>query len=150
MKRRTCLIECLDAVESAGFEKRIKDSVYISEIKNMTHKNTTWYKSLLNAEKSCLKDDKIKKFHYKFEDDREMVEEYNLDTQVLLRRAWKIKGNLGGDGKWLVEIGDPIPEVNPNSKISEITECKDQVNLFVFISDKTCLMFGLILLSHWE
>lgn len=142
MKRRICLIEFVDAVnDSTGFEKRIRDSVYISENKMMTHKNAIWYKSLLNAEKSCLKDDKIKKFHYKFDDGREMVEEYNLDTQVLLRRAWKIKGSLGGDGKWLVEVGDPIPEVNPNNEIADITECKDQVSygfLVVFNKKHAC------------
>ncbi|CAH2046996.1 unnamed protein product, partial [Iphiclides podalirius] len=55
-----------------------------------------------------------------------MVEEYNVDTQVLLRRAWKVKGNLGGEGKWLVEVGDPIPEVNPNNEIADIIESKDQ------------------------
>ncbi|KAM3964946.1 protein DPCD [Aphomia sociella] len=90
------------------------------------YKNTIWYKSLLGAEKSCLKEDKIKKIHYKFEDAKEMVEEYNLDTQVLLRRAWKVKGKLGGEGKWDVEIGDPIPDATPNIEVADIVESKDQ------------------------
>ncbi|XP_068633891.1 protein DPCD [Battus philenor] len=128
MKRRTCLIESVDITDliNTGIEKRIRDSVYIQENNGMIHKNTLWFKTLLNAEKSCIKDDKIKKVHYKFEDGREMVEEYNVDTQVLLRRAWKVKGKLDGEGKWYVEIGDPIPEVTPNSELSDLTECKDQ------------------------
>lgn len=89
-------------------------------------KNTMWYKSLLNAEKTCLKEGTIKKVHYKFEDDREMVEEYNIDTEVLLRRAWKLKGKLKSDGKWDVEIGDPIPDLS-SSEIPDIIESQDQV-----------------------
>ncbi|XP_013191145.2 protein DPCD isoform X2 [Amyelois transitella] len=89
-------------------------------------KNTIWYKSLMGAEKSCLKEDKIKKVHYKFEDGREMVEEYNTDTEVLLRRAWKVKGKLGGEGKWEVEVGDPIPDATPNTETAEIIESQDQ------------------------
>lgn len=92
------------------------------------HKNTIWYKSLLNAEKTCLKEDKIKKIHYKFDDGKEMVEEYNVDTHVLLRRAWKMKGKLGGEGKWAVEVGDPIPDATPIIDGLDISESKDQVN----------------------
>lgn len=92
------------------------------------YKNTIWYKSLLNAEKTCLKEDKIKKIHYKFEDGKEMVEEYNVDTHVLLRRAWKMKGKLGGEGKWSVEVGDPIPDATPNTDFIDIIESKDQVS----------------------
>lgn len=90
------------------------------------YRNTIWYKMLMNAEKSCLKDDKIKKIHYKLEDGREMVEEYNIDTQVLLRRAWKVRAQLGGEGKWDVEIGDPIQDGTPHVETAEIMESKDQ------------------------
>lgn len=46
------------------------------------------------------------------EDGREMVEEYLLETNVLVRRAWKEKGNLRQDLGWKVEIGDPEPRQN--------------------------------------
>jgi hypothetical protein len=36
-----------------------------------------------------------------------MVEEYNCETDVLMRRAWRRKSALGGEGQWDVEIGDP-------------------------------------------
>ncbi|GBP22585.1 Protein DPCD [Eumeta japonica] len=54
-----------------------------------------------------------------------MVEEYNTDTEVLLRRTWKVRGKLGGEGKWDVEVGDPIPDVT-NAETIDIIESKDQ------------------------
>lgn len=126
MKRRSNLIEALDASHQNSFEKKLKAN-FAKCYQSAMHKNTVWYKSLLDAEKSCMDGDKIKKFHYKFEDDKEMVEEYNVDTKVLLRRAWKLKGKLGGEGKWSVEIGDPIPDATPNVEVAEIVESKDQV-----------------------
>ncbi|XP_072932596.1 protein DPCD [Epargyreus clarus] len=124
MKRKSCLIEAFDA-KKVGAEAKNKVYLCGSASEEKMYKNTIWYKSLLDAEKTCLKDDKIKKFHYKFEDGREMVEEYNLDTQVMLRRSWKVKGKLGGEGKWTVEVGDPIPDATPNND-PVIIECKDQ------------------------
>ncbi|CAH2982476.1 unnamed protein product [Chilo suppressalis] len=129
MKRRSNLIEvCNESGDTiSGFEKKLRANFAKSYIQSsIMYKNTEWYKSLMEAEKSCLKEDKIKKIHYKFDDDREMVEEYNVDTQVLLRRAWKVKGKLGGEGQWSVEIGDPIPDVNPSIENAEIKESKDQ------------------------
>lgn len=92
------------------------------------YKITSWYKSLVDAEKTCLKEQTIKKIHYKFKDGREMVEEYNLDTEVLLRRAWNVRGktNFKGDGNWEVELGDPIPTRNPNVEIDSIIEAKNE------------------------
>lgn len=125
MKRKCCLIEPFEKNDS--FEKKIRQ---LSKESNSTmYKNSNWYCYLLTAEKTCLKEDKIKKVHYKFEDDKEMVEEYNTDTQVLLRRAWKIKSKIGGEAKWEVEIGDPIPDMTPNIDSADIMEAKDQVSI---------------------
>ncbi|XP_063826624.1 protein DPCD isoform X2 [Ostrinia nubilalis] len=125
MKRRSSWIET-DANNQESFEQKLKANLSKLYKKSEMYKNTVWYRSLLDAEKSCLKEDKIKKIHYKFDDDKEMVEEYNVDTQVLLRRAWKLKGKLGGDGKWVVEIGDPIPEPTQSIEMVDIVESKDQ------------------------
>ncbi|KAG6446036.1 protein DPCD [Manduca sexta] len=121
MKRKSCLIETID--NFVVTEKNVRKNS-VANLK--MHRNTIWYHTLLGAEKSCLKEEKIKKIHYKFEDNREMVEEYNVDTQVLLRRAWKVKGKLGGEGKWEVEIGDPLPDMMVNTDSAEIIESKDQ------------------------
>lgn len=40
-----------------------------------------------------------------------MVEEYSLDTGVLLRRAWKRNKELRGEAVWDIEVGDSIPDV---------------------------------------
>ncbi|CAH0587044.1 unnamed protein product [Chrysodeixis includens] len=124
--KRSCLIEVFDGIDS--FQKRIKVQSNIIEGNSKMYRNSIWYRSLLDAEKTCLKEDKLKKIHYKFQDDKEMVEEYNVDTQVLLRRAWKVKGKLGGEGKWDVEIGDPIPNATPitDGPAADIIESKDQ------------------------
>ncbi|KAJ8723423.1 hypothetical protein PYW08_003335 [Mythimna loreyi] len=120
--KRNCLIEDFEDFDS--IQKRNK----VSQTCPVMFRNTIWYRSLLDAEKSCMKEDKLKKIHYKFQDEKEMVEEYNADTQVLLRRAWKVKGKLGGAGKWEVEIGDPIPDATPQIEGSgaDIMESKDQ------------------------
>lgn len=131
MKRKSDLIEVVEAnnKDKDSFEKRLKAN-FAKSYQSAMHKNTAWYKYLLDAEKTCMNADTVKKFHYKFDDDKEMVEEYNNDTKVLLRRAWKLKGKLGGEGKWSVEIGDPIPEAAPTIEISEIMESKDQVHFY--------------------
>lgn len=119
--------------EEFGYsQKKDKGDIIVPKYESNSnmYRNTIWYHELLNAEKSCLKEDKLKKIHYNFEDGKEMVEEYNVDTQVLLRRAWKIKGKLGGEGKWDVEIGDPIPDATPRIETgADLMECKDQPTL---------------------
>lgn len=135
--KRKCLIEDLDSDDLENFGKRFNSILTSGSSATTMHKNTIWYRSLQTAEKSCLKEEKIKKIHYKFDDEREMVEEYNIDTQVLLRRAWKLKGKLGVDEKWEVEVGDPIPNANRlNTDAADIMECQDQVNIefSVFLS----------------
>ncbi|KAL4709429.1 hypothetical protein ACJJTC_019726 [Scirpophaga incertulas] len=127
MKRKSKLIKMSGESEDNSFEKRLRDN-FVKSYKHSDkmYKNTTWYKCLIDSEKSCLKEDITKKIHYKFDNDKEMVEEYNLETCVLLRRAWKVKGKLGGEGKWSVEIGDPIYDTTPNNETADIVESKDQ------------------------
>ncbi|XP_050348704.1 protein DPCD isoform X2 [Nymphalis io] len=123
MKRKFNLVEKID---SSGHHNNKEVFFSETDTEYKMYKNTIWYNLLMNAEKTCLKDEQIKKIHYKFDDGKEMVEEYNVDTKVLLRRAWKMKGKLGGEGKWSVELGDPIPETTPNADSIAIIESKDQ------------------------
>ncbi|XP_054265489.1 protein DPCD [Macrosteles quadrilineatus] len=70
----------------------------------------TWYRQIKAAEKTSIVQDGKRKFHYKFHDGQEMAEEYSMETNVLLRRAWKKKNPIRGSGDWEVEIGDPEPQ----------------------------------------
>lgn len=40
------------------------------------------------------------------------MEEYNTDTNVVTRRAWKCKNTLKEEPDWNIEIGDPEPLLN--------------------------------------
>lgn len=73
---------------------------------------TDWLSQLKKAKKSCIVDGKLKRVHFDFGDGREMVEEYNLDTNVVTRRAWRRNKELKGEDQWEVEIGDPEPVYN--------------------------------------
>ncbi|CAK9806797.1 Protein DPCD [Anthophora quadrimaculata] len=80
-----------------------------------------WLSLIQNAEKTAIIQDGKRKVHFLMEDGREMVEEYHMETNVLLRRAWKEKGKLGQDVGWNVEIGDPEPRQN-NIEVCGIEE----------------------------
>lgn len=74
-----------------------------------------------------------RKIHFLLEDGREMVEEYHLETNVLVRRAWKEKGNLGQNEGWNVEIGDPEPKQN-NIEVYGIQESSNAVCIVFIIN----------------
>lgn len=80
-----------------------------------------WLSSLLNAKKSCLKQNHLLKVHYALPDGREMVEEYDTNIDVLTRRAWKVKNAIGDGDEWSIEVGDPerIVLMNDGSLIQE-------------------------------
>ncbi|XP_076669204.1 protein DPCD [Andrena cerasifolii] len=80
-----------------------------------------WLNLIQSAKKTAIIQDGKRKIHFLMEDGREMVEEYHLETNVLVRRAWKEKGKLGQDVDWNVEIGDPQPRQN-NIEIYGIEE----------------------------
>ncbi|XP_076751179.1 protein DPCD [Xylocopa sonorina] len=80
-----------------------------------------WLSLIESATKTAIIQDGKRKVHFLMEDGREMVEEYHLETNVLVRRAWKEKGKLGQDVGWNVEIGDPEPRKS-NIEICGIQE----------------------------
>lgn len=78
-----------------------------------------WMNYIRNAGKSIFCAGNIRKVHYKFNDDAEMIEEYSMETCILLRRIWKKKPNIFGiqtdhdefNGtlfNWDIELGDII------------------------------------------
>lgn len=61
-----------------------------------------------------------------------MVEEYNLDTGVLNKRAWKTNNNIYKTTKWEVEVGDPVTEhQEENIEQIGIQESKSNVSITV-------------------
>lgn len=75
----------------------------------------------------------MRKIHYKLPDGKEMVEEYNLETDVLQRRMWKVYDAFRGE-KWEVEIGDPIAQFD-NVESAGITENATNVRYFSYLSN---------------
>ncbi|KAI4498742.1 hypothetical protein M0802_006209 [Mischocyttarus mexicanus] len=69
--------------------------------------NESWLKCIQNAKKTAIIQNGNRKVHFLMEDGKEMVEEYNMETNVVVRRAWKEKKNLTENAEWVVEVGDP-------------------------------------------
>ncbi|CAL1673985.1 unnamed protein product [Lasius platythorax] len=80
-----------------------------------------WLRNIQNAKITVLIEDGKRKVHFLLENGTEMVEEYNIDTNVVMRRIWKKKNSFGTDIGWTVEIGDPEPTEN-NIEIDGIQE----------------------------
>ncbi|KAG8223329.1 hypothetical protein J437_LFUL001206 [Ladona fulva] len=68
---------------------------------------SNWVKLIEEAEKTCLIEYGMRKVHYKFSKGEEMVEEYNMETDIINRRMWKNSSKFGGDCHWEMEIGEP-------------------------------------------
>ncbi|XP_043466655.1 protein DPCD [Leptopilina heterotoma] len=81
-----------------------------------------WLKSIKDAKKTAIIQNGCRKVHYLFETNKEMVEEYHVDTGVIIRRIWREKGKLGQDAGWIVEIGDPEPKFRGTVDINGIQE----------------------------
>ncbi|KAF2879101.1 hypothetical protein ILUMI_27065 [Ignelater luminosus] len=70
---------------------------------------TDWLTTFKNAKKTCIQQGNFRKVDYNLPNGKEVIEEYNMDTGVVNRRAWEIKKDLGGEDQWLTELGDPEP-----------------------------------------
>ncbi|XP_076658894.1 protein DPCD [Halictus rubicundus] len=80
-----------------------------------------WLNLIRSAKKTSIIQDGKRKIHFLLDDGREMVEEYHMETNVVVRRAWKEKGNFGQNVGWNVEVGDPEPGQN-NIEVCGIQE----------------------------
>uniref|UniRef100_A0A0K8TQ81 Protein DPCD n=1 Tax=Tabanus bromius TaxID=304241 RepID=A0A0K8TQ81_TABBR len=67
---------------------------------------SAWLDLIKSAEKYSTIMKGVRKIHYTFPDKREMVEEYSMDTGVVVRRAWKKPKDLLGESKWELELGE--------------------------------------------
>ncbi|XP_014485711.1 PREDICTED: protein DPCD isoform X2 [Dinoponera quadriceps] len=66
----------------------------------------SWLKTLQNAQKNAIIQDGKRKVHYMLQDKQELVEEYNMNTNVVVRRAWRKKNNFGKAIGWSIEVGE--------------------------------------------
>eukprot|EP00771_Trimastix_marina_P001795 gnl/Trimastix_PCT/2897.p1 GENE.gnl/Trimastix_PCT/2897~~gnl/Trimastix_PCT/2897.p1 ORF type:complete len:212 (+),score=20.90 gnl/Trimastix_PCT/2897:43-636(+) len=73
-----------------------------------------------------------KKIHTTWEDGREMVEEFDLQTDALLVRKLRSPTELGGEGEWHYEIGEPPPRA---SQIERTGFSESSSNPFFFRED---------------
>ncbi|KAK1164370.1 protein DPCD-like [Acipenser oxyrinchus oxyrinchus] len=69
----------------------------------------SWFESLKASKKTALIQDGKRKIHYLFLDGKEMAEEYDLKTDELIVRKWRVKNTLGVLGQWQIELGEPAP-----------------------------------------
>lgn len=76
-----------------------------------------WFLQLKEAKKSAFCDGNLKKVHYDFHDGREMVEEYNTSTNVVTRRAWRLKNKMSQKDQWEIELGEAEPNFNKDDEL---------------------------------
>lgn len=69
-----------------------------------------------------------RKVHFLMTDGKELVEEYSMETNVLVKRSWREKGKLGQDIGWTVEVGDPEPKITDNLETIGIRESSSAVS----------------------
>ncbi|XP_017863160.1 PREDICTED: protein DPCD [Drosophila arizonae] len=71
-----------------------------------------WLNYLQSAEKNSMISNKLRKVLYKFPDGQQMAEEYNMDTGVVQRRAWRKCKQLMGEPEWEIELGEEPRQLN--------------------------------------
>ncbi|XP_017842620.1 protein DPCD [Drosophila busckii] len=71
-----------------------------------------WLNFLQSAEKNSMMSGKLRKVLYKFPDGQQMAEEYNLDTGIVQRRAWRKCKQLMGQPEWEIELGEEPRQIN--------------------------------------
>lgn len=74
-----------------------------------------WLNYIESADKIAFIVGKTRKVSYKFFDGAEMIEEYNTETGILIRRAWKSRHDVLCSTSWYeslfnseIELGDNI------------------------------------------
>lgn len=77
-----------------------------------------WIEYIRNAEKTSFISGRLRRIHYKMTDGAEMVEEYSMDTGILLKRAWKKRRDIlctsapedvnSANFNWDIELGERI------------------------------------------
>eukprot|EP01064_Diplonema_japonicum_P031326 TRINITY_DN5557_c1_g1_i1.p1 TRINITY_DN5557_c1_g1~~TRINITY_DN5557_c1_g1_i1.p1 ORF type:complete len:200 (+),score=32.59 TRINITY_DN5557_c1_g1_i1:23-601(+) len=71
--------------------------------------HTNWKNLKLTTPKTSLIQGGVRKVHSTYNGSVELVEEYDVITDKLQTRKWRVDTRLGGEGKWEVEVGSEPP-----------------------------------------
>ncbi|VUZ39052.1 unnamed protein product [Hymenolepis diminuta] len=77
-----------------------------------------WLKTIKEAKKTTLVQDGRTKIHYSFPDGKEMTEQYDNNSEIIIERKWKRVPMLGGEGIWTYEIGQEPEKSDPDIRES--------------------------------
>ncbi|CAG5929007.1 protein DPCD isoform 2-T2 [Menidia menidia] len=99
-----------------------------------------WSDALKSSKKTALINDGKRKVHYLFTDGKEMAEEYDLKTDELNVRKWRLKSTLGAQSSWQVEVGEPLSSlaVSLDSDVIKESGCNPT---FMRKDTKTCFQW---------
>lgn len=104
-----------------------------------------WIDYIRNAEKTSFISGKLRRIHYKMTDGAEMIEEYSMDTGILVKRGWKKKLDVlctasaddmnSAHYNWDIELGEKIQPLKNSEflvkeSISEVSS--DQIDSIRF------------------
>nr|XP_032821729.1 protein DPCD isoform X1 [Petromyzon marinus] len=78
-----------------------------------------WEQELRAAKKTALLQGGRRRVHYSFEDAREMIEEYDVITELLMLRRWRVRSMLGAPRAWETEVGEPGPSPSSVDTLKE-------------------------------
>ncbi|XP_006630812.2 protein DPCD [Lepisosteus oculatus] len=99
-----------------------------------------WLDSLKATKKTALIQDGKRKVHYLFSDGKEMAEEYDIKTDELIVRKWRVKNALGAQRQWEIEVGEPGPSIS-GAQESQLIKENSSNPVFVRKDTKTCFQW---------
>ncbi|XP_050092891.1 protein DPCD [Anopheles aquasalis] len=87
-----------------------------------------WLQSIKKAEKTSSVLGNVRTVYYRFSDGREMIEEYSIETGLVLKRAWKVQSRLTRKEEWQIELGDSkCPSLIDNEPMLKEAETEPMV-----------------------
>lgn len=74
-----------------------------------------------------------------------MAEEYSMDTDVLLRRAWKRNDFLHRENEWEIEVGDPENKYKQLETIGIQENCNNVRHMYRFKLNSFTMVFTIVI-----
>lgn len=113
----------------------------------------SWINYIQNAEKTSCISGSIRKIHYKMKDGAEMIEEYSMNTGILIKRAWKKRRDIlcmetddmnSVYFDWDIELGDILQPIKTDEFLvkASISEVGQYFQHFLFNINLLLLLFS--------